>query len=110
MPFNVNALDLSAVTTGTGASHVNQGFNTWTLFTQWNGAVSAGTIVLEGSPDNGVSGWAVLATRTFAASTNFADTVSTSLKYIRCRISVTVAGGNLTAWIAALGPLPNDAS
>jgi hypothetical protein len=70
--------------------------------------VSAGTLVIEAGPDN--SNWAVLATRSFAGSTNFADTVTTSLKYIRCRISVTVVGGTVTAWVAALGPIPNDAS
>ncbi len=108
MPLNVASTDLSAVTTGTGAVHPNQGFVNWCLLTVWSAGVTAGQVVLEGSIDG--SNWATLATRGFAASSNFADQVVTSLRLVRCRVSTTVVGGTVTAQVAATGPLPNDAS
>jgi hypothetical protein len=101
-------MDLSGVTAGTGAVHVNQGFSTWTMQSTFSAGVSAGTVVMEASID-GVN-FGALATRTFAASTTFIDTATTSAKYVRVRISVTIAGGTASVGIAATGPLANDAS
>jgi len=108
VPLNVAVMDLSGVTTGTGAVHQNQGFNVWSMQTTWSAGVNAGTMVLEGSVDG--TNFGVLATRTFSASSTFIDTATTSCKFIRLRVSVTVTGGTVSAGVGATGPLPNDAS
>jgi hypothetical protein len=108
MPFNVSAMDLSGVTTGTGAVHINQGFNVWSMQTTFSAGVSAGTVVMEASIDG--LNFGVLSSRTFAASTTFIDMATTSAKYLRVRISVSISGGTVSLGIAATGPLPNDAS
>ncbi len=106
MANNVASMDLSAVTSGTGTVHLNQGFTTWSLVTVWSSGVTAGTVVLEGSIDN--ANWGQLASRAFQASTAFVDTVTTAVKYVRVRVNVTVTGGTVSAGVGALGPLPND--
>jgi hypothetical protein len=116
MPLNHNDKDLTAVTTGTGPTHDTQGFLHHSLFTAWSAGVGAGVVVLEGSPD-GVT-WVTLASRSFAVSTNFVDMARDSnatpvpvvaIKYVRARVSTTVTGGTVTAWVTSTGPLPNDA-
>jgi hypothetical protein len=116
MALNHNDKDLNAVTSGTGSVHDTQGPVNHALITIWSPGCSAGNVVLEGSPDQ--TNWITLATRGFAVSSNFVDVAKDSgatpapvvaIRYLRCRISTTVVGGTVTAWVVSSGPLPNDA-
>jgi hypothetical protein len=103
-----NDKDLNAATTGTGPSHETQGHGYHALFTVWSAGVSAGNVVLEGSPDG--TNWTTLASRGFAVSSNFVDMAADSgatpknpvlVRFVRCRISTTVVGGTVTAWVSS---------
>jgi hypothetical protein len=103
-----NDKDLNAATTGTGPSHDTQGHGYHALFTIWSAGVSAGQVLLEGSCDG--QAWTQLASRSFAASSNFVDMAGDSnatpknpvlVRFVRCRISTTVAGGTVTAWVSS---------
>ncbi len=115
MGVNHNDKDLNAVTSGTGATHDTLGLVNHALFTIWSAGVTAGVVVLEGSPDQ--TNWTTLASRSFAVSSNFVDIAKdsgatpatvVSIRFIRCRVSTTVVGGTVTAWVTSSGPLPND--
>jgi hypothetical protein len=116
MAVNHNDNDLSLVTAGTGPKHETQGMLFHGLFTIWSPGVSAGVVVLEGSPDG--TNWTTLATRGFAVSSNFLDMAGDSaatpknpvaVKFVRCRVSTAVVGGTVTAWVTSVSTgLPND--
>jgi hypothetical protein len=62
--------------------------------------VSAGTVVLEGSLDgtNYVSLGSSIST-TAATTTYTAAAASVFVRYVRCRVSVAITGGTISAWV-----------
>ncbi len=108
MPLSINSQDLSAATSGSGASHLTQGFTVLTGLFFVSGTVTAGAVALQVSPDG--TNWVnAAAPTTLASNTNVQVTVTVSAKFARVAITTTVTGGaSVTAWLDATGPLPND--
>ncbi|MEE9197092.1 MAG: hypothetical protein V3U45_03020 [bacterium] len=75
-----------------------------TLYVLANGAVTAGTVVLEVSGDGGAT-WEILLTRALTATGMFSDSLINTHALVRARITVAIVGGTgVDAWIQTSGP------
>lgn len=78
-----------------------QGASLLTMYAIWDAGVTAGQVVLEGSPDG--TNWVNVGTLNFSAgNTNDVNVVQTH-RYIRVRVSTAPVGGNVKAWITMGG-------
>ena len=71
------------------------------FYADWDGATTAGAVVIEASPTPDFTRSVVLHTFTQAANTGQTATLDGPLGYYRARVSVAVVGGAASAW--ALG-------
>lgn len=77
-----------------------------TLYVIAGAGVSAGTILLQASPDR--VNWVDIATRAVTTPGLTADFVDEAHRYLRTRISVTIVGGTVTVYIACAGYAPDE--
>lgn len=81
-----------------------------TMYAIWDAGITAGQVVLEGSPDN--INWLILGTLNFSAgTTNDINLNAQAHRYIRTRISIAPVGGNVRVWLTSTGfkEFTNDA-
>lgn len=92
----------NAQTTGNGDTvDAKCGYVNTTIYVSWNGATSAGAVVIETADSATPVGWALLATVTYNDGKPSVVHFVGPLNFVRARISTTVVGGTVTVSLRA---------